>query len=465
MRILIAVLSFFVLNAVGQAEDAFDKLAAHETAPYTIIGSGFITDGSHPWHPGDFKKYDVTVRLSFNPELGETGLEFEWSDEGKTNSEKYYVRRGRLFQIGEEGKEKFPESFGDLSAATVAALHPEIVANALVERRENVEPDHADGYLFGWNDELWSVAVRKKTGQILSLQRRMHHDVYGDGSEQIYYDIHSTDGNVLHSESVTITMAGREIARFKFGAIQNQPVAPIPSGDRSRDRTRLISAGDIKFEEIAPHIFKIDLDSLNTRIVAAEFIDYLVVLEGAYNSRVCDLIAQKVLERFQKPVKYFAFSHLHGQYVGGVRSWVKEGATVIVPPSTVPLIEEVVKTPFDLRPDALSREPQPLQITTAKEGRRIDDETNALEIYNVDSEHTDEYFIFYFPRQKMLMTGDLLFYTPDQPLKGRSKKLCETVQKLGLDVETYICTWPLMGYDTKNMVSRAEMLEACGEKN
>ena len=195
--------------------------------------------------------------------------------------------------------------------------------------------------------------------------------------------------------------------------------------------------------------------------MVAEFFDFVVVLEGAYNSRNCDMIAKKVLKRFQKPVKFFAFSHLHGQYVGGTRSWAAIGATIIVPPTTVKLIEDIVNTPDNLRPDALTLAPKPLQIASVKDRRRIDDEVNALEIYNVESEHTDEYFIFYFPRQKVLMTGDLLFYRPGQPLKGRSKKLCETLQKLGLVVDTYICTWPLTGYDTKNIVTRAEMLEAC----
>ncbi len=464
MKILLAVLALLIFNLAGEAETLFDKLATRDTTPFTIIGSGFVTDDSHPWHPGYFKKYDMTLRLSVNPELGETVIALEWTDEGKANSEQYYVRRGRLFQIGEDDKEKYAEEFADLSAATVAALHPKIVANAILERRENLKPDNEDGYLFAWNDELWSVEADKETGRILSLQRRIRNERYGDGSELVHYDIHSTDSNVLHPKSVTIKMKGREIARFDFGAIQRQEVVVFPSVDRERDRTWLVSAGDIKFDEIAPHIFKIDLDSVNTRAVVAEFIDYLVVLEGAFNSRICDVIAQKVQERFQKPVKYFAFSHIHGQYVGGVRSWVKEGATIIVPPSTVPLIEEIVKAPFNLYPDALFREPKPLQITTAKEGRRIDDETNALEIYNIESLHTDEYFIFYFPRQKVMMNGDLLFYRPGKPLSDRSMKLCEAVQKLGLDVETYICTWPLSGYDTKNIVSRTEMLEACGKK-
>ncbi len=461
MKKLLAVLSLLVFNVISEAETFFDKLATRDTSPYIIIGSGFVTDDSHPWRPGNFKKYDITLRIAVNPELGETVIALNWTFEGKEDSAKYYVRRGRLFMIGEDGKEKYAEEFCDLSAATVAILHPEIVANTILERRENLEPDHAEGFLFAWNDELWSVMADKNTGRILSLQRRTRHERYGDGTEKINYDIHSTDSDVLHPKSVTITKAGREIGHFDFGESQRQEVVVFPSVDRERDLAWVISAGEIKFDEIAPHIFKIDLDSLNNRVLVAEFIDYLVVLEGAYNSRVCDVIAQKVQERFHKPVKYFAFSHIHGLYLGGVRSWVHEGATVIVPPSTVPLIEAIVKNPFDLSPDALSREPKPLQITTAKEGRRIDDEINALEIYNIESLHTDEYFIFYFPRQKLMMNGDLLFYRPGKALSDRSMKLCEAVQKLGLDVETYICTWPLKGYDTKNIVSKAEMLEAC----
>lgn len=86
---------------------------------------------------------------------------------------------------------------------------------------------------------------------------------------------------------------------------------------------------------------------------------------------------------------------------------------------------------------------------------------NALEIHNVESGHTDEYFIFWFPRQKVLLSGDLLFYRPGKPLTGRSKQLCATIARLGLDVETCIATWPLDGYGTRNVVTGAELREAC----
>lgn len=134
---------------------------------------------------------------------------------------------------------------------------------------------------------------------------------------------------------------------------------------------------------------------------------------------------------------------------------------MLVPPTTAPLIESMVQQGRRLRPDSLAAEPHPLRMETVPQLRRLEDEMNTAEIHNVESGHTDEYFIVYFPRQKVLLTGDLLFYYPGKPLSGRSLKLCETVRTLGLDVETYVPTWPLDGYGTKNVVTRDEMQAAC----
>ena len=86
-----------------------------------------------------------------------------------------------------------------------------------------------------------------------------------------------------------------------------------------------------------------------------------------------------------------------------------------------------------------------------------------MTIYNVESDHTDEYLVFHFPRQKLLLTGDLLFFRgSEQPLRGRSKKLCTTLANLALDVETMLVTWPLEGYGgVRNLVGFDEFRAGC----
>jgi glyoxylase-like metal-dependent hydrolase (beta-lactamase superfamily II) len=272
------------------------------------------------------------------------------------------------------------------------------------------------------------------------------------------------DGGGLSPGRVVVTSRGREVLHLDFAPIE-RGIAPtsFPEGNRQRDRSMAVASSDVALQEAAPHVFTIDLAQANTRVTVAEFADHLMVIEGAYSSRLCDRIADVLRARFHKPVRYFAFSHLHGQYVGGVRTWVEEGATVLVPPSTAPLIDEIVKTSTTLRPDAFSKSPKPLHVETIADRRRLEDGTNAVDLINVESGHTDEYLLFYFPKQKVLLTGDLLFYVPGKPLSGRSKMLCHTVAKLGLDVDTFIATWPLTGYSTKNIVTAEEMKAACAE--
>jgi glyoxylase-like metal-dependent hydrolase (beta-lactamase superfamily II) len=330
------------------------------------------------------------------------------------------------------------------------------------ERPENVRATSRAARLFAWNEELWNVTFAGSSGRITSLERRFHHALFGDGALTVRFESWPDEGR-LNPGRVVVTSNGREVTRLDFQPLARGAKVDVPAGRDNRDRARFIGMDEIVLREVVPHLYAIELASINTRVMVAEFADHAVVLEGAYNSRNCDKIARRVREKIGKPVRYFAFSHLHAQYVGGVRSWIHEGATILVPPTTAPMIEEIAAAKNELRPDALSRDRKALRLETIAERRRLEDVTNALEIYNVESGHTDEYFLFYFPRQKILMTGDLLFYRPGKPLSGRSKKLCETMAKLGLDIETFYATWPLDGYGTKNVVSADEMRKACAQ--
>jgi len=455
-------------------------LADPSCTPYRLTGQGFVTNASHPRHPGDVLRVEAELAITLDAPRGEAVIELASGDSTARKVERWFVRRGRIFQVDEKGVEIPAGPARDLSAATVAALHPALVASAMRERPENVHPTGGRRRLFAWNDELWTVDL-DGAGRIARLERETSSDLLGDGTEELRYEAwqsaaseddetasfaQATGTALLRPGRVVVTARGRELARFTFSdSVGVTDSVRVPAGEPRRDRGHVIAYDEIEFREIAPRLFAADLVSLNTRVVVAEFADHVAVLEGAYNSRICDPIVGRVAEQFGKPVRWFAFSHLHGQYIGGTRSWVYAGATVLVPPTTAPLVEEIVRARHERSPDLLAISPRPLRLETVKTRRRLEDSTNVLEIHNVESGHTDEYFLFWFPRQKVLMTGDLLFYRPGKPLAGRSKLLCETVKKLGLEPETLVATWPLAGYDTRNVVTWAEFKAACVQPN
>jgi glyoxylase-like metal-dependent hydrolase (beta-lactamase superfamily II) len=501
----------FARGVSAQEDDRalFDALADPEVGPYEISGAGFVTVSSHPMHPGDFSRAEIAVRLMMDPELGEAIIDVVSGEGDEKETDRYFVRRGRIFQIeaaaagASDGaaadtagvtqapREIPANNLGDLFPATVAALHPAIVASAMLERRDNVRTSSDPGaHLFAWNDVLWRVTRDEASGLVQRLVRRTYDERLGDGEEEVRYEGWVADGERLLPGSVVVSARGRELARIEFGPIEHRtpqlvtladsagpvlsspvdgwPAFAVVDDEADRD-ARVIAERELALREIAPHIFTIDVASMNTRVTVVEFADHLAIVEGVYSSRNCDRIARFVREHFAKPVRWFWFSHLHGQYIGGVRSWIHEGATVLAPPTTAPLIEEMAAAPHTMLPDALelAREDSDddVRVETIAKSRRLADAMNAVEIYNnLESEHTDEYLLTYFPGPKILLTGDLLFYRPGKPLSGRTKKLCEVVAKLGLDVDTYVCTWPLDGFGTKNIVSAADMERALGQK-
>jgi len=419
-------------------------------AALVLVGKGFLTDGSHPKHPGDFQKYEAKLRIELDAEVGIASIAIETGEGESKDIDRYFVRHGQTFQLSDEGKEIPARSLADLSVAAVAALHPALVESALLERPEAVQEQRDGRIAFSWNDVLWLVTREKRDGAVSRLTHRNFSGALGDGVEEIVFD--------RAPARVRVSLRGHETARFDFGPPEPVRAVELPKSDEER----VIPASEIAFTELAPHVFAIDLASINSRVTVAEFADYLVVFEGAYNARNGDLLARAIRERFPgKPVRYFAFSHLHGQYIGSTRSYIALGATVLVPPTTVPLIEEIARAPHTLHPDALSKAPRSPRVEAVETSRRLEDATNALVLYNVPSEHTDESLVVWLPGPRILLTGDLLFYRPGKPLTGRSKRVCQTVAELGLDVDRYVATWPLDRYGTKNVVSGEEMKAAC----
>ena len=135
--------------------------AAGDAAPYRVTGTGFVTDRGHPMNPADFHTYDFTARVTFDPVPGEAviAIEFGPTDSlsaSQRNRYRYHVRRGRIFQVNDQGAEILPAPVGDVPPAVVAALHPALVLDALRERPECVR-QVAGGRVFAWNDELWTV--------------------------------------------------------------------------------------------------------------------------------------------------------------------------------------------------------------------------------------------------------------------------------------------------------------------
>jgi len=181
------------------------------------------------------------------------------------------------------------------------------------------------------------------------------------------------------------------------------------------------------------------LGSYNSLFVV--FKDHVLVVEAGANSRYsASFIAEIKKIASDKPIRYLVSTHFHWDHLGGVRSYVAEGATIVTTPSAKSVIERAVKAQHAMRPDALSRNPKAAVIETIDAKRVFDDGVHTVELYRFASPHVAEMIVAYLPKEKILIEADMLDI-PDagSPAAGDDTvDLANQIEKLGLEVETLI---------------------------
>jgi glyoxylase-like metal-dependent hydrolase (beta-lactamase superfamily II) len=180
--------------------------------------------------------------------------------------------------------------------------------------------------------------------------------------------------------------------------------------------------------------------------IAAVFDEYVLVVEAGHSSGYADASIGKIKEIAPgKPIRYLVSTHFHFDHLGGVRSYIAEGATIVTTPSTKRVIEDIVlKSVRTRRPDRLSRNPQPAKIEPAANKRVFEDGNHRVEVYDIGpNPHCAEIIIVYFPKEKILYVADLL-NTEGGRIVGTGGEdtvdFAAKIKKLGLDVEKIVST-------------------------
>ncbi len=220
---------------------------------------------------------------------------------------------------------------------------------------------------------------------------------------------------------------------------------------------------DVQLVKRAPGIWTADLDDIESRSMIVEFSDHVAIIEMAVGSANGERLVDAAKRQFPgKPVRYALFSHHHPHYLGGLRAAIAEGATVVTTPGNEAYVKEIASYPFTIQPDRLAGQPpRPVKVRTFTDRIELADATNQLIAINYGerSNHTQEFVIFYFPRQKLIFEAEQGWITVDGVLKAtrRAATLTAWIAEQKLNVEQLIQSWPMRGEPAE--VSLAKLKE------
>src|SRR5688572_309833 len=276
-------------------------------------------------------------------------------------------------------------------------------------------------------------------GQVEKVQTWVDQSIVGDMLIETTYSGYRNFGGVTFPSRIVQTQDGYPSLDLTISSVTANPMfdAAVPDNVRNAPPP---TAPMVAVEKLAEGVFYLTGGSHHS--LAVEMRDHIVVVDVPQTEARALAVLAKAKETIpNKPVRYVVTSHHHWDHLGGIRTAIDEGSTIVTHQSNKSFLERVAKTPHTLNPDRLAASRKPVRTMTIGDRGQLTDGTRTIELHRLQNyEHTGDMLIVYLPKEKILAEPDA--YTPpapnaslNSPAVAYAKALHANIQRLKLDVQ------------------------------
>jgi glyoxylase-like metal-dependent hydrolase (beta-lactamase superfamily II) len=197
-------------------------------------------------------------------------------------------------------------------------------------------------------------------------------------------------------------------------------------------------AAEPRLVDLAPGVSLTQGSSHNSLIV--EMDRYLLVFDAPIGESMSEWVIQAAKKRYNKPIAYLMLTHHHWDHANGARTYVAEGASVIVGKGNREYFTRMFGNPQTVMNDRLQRNPRPANLIEVQDKYLLSDGRREVGIYHIDSVHSTGTLIGYVRDARLGFVTDI--WSPGRdPLPPKPTRalieLVQGVKRHGLDPERF----------------------------
>ena len=291
---------------------------------------------------------------------------------------------------------------------------------------------------FDAGDARYIILFDRTSKLPLAVRTKDDDHIYGDQNYDVLLGDWKAVGAAKVAHSLSFQLGGREVQRLSYTEVTANPTIAVATFEVPENlrRSALASAnadvpyqwvlrrmflgrfldsdavyyppgGGFKLVELAPNVQHVVGGSANNLIVAMK--DGIVVFDAPVNEGQSRWVIDAAKAKYPgKRITHLVLTHHHMDHTGGMRTYVAEGATVIVPAPNKAYFEQVAKAPHTLAPDALQKQARAVTILEVNETMTLKDDTVQINLHNIPNPHSDGMLIGHVVRENVLWVTDLI---------------------------------------------------------
>jgi glyoxylase-like metal-dependent hydrolase (beta-lactamase superfamily II) len=288
-----------------------------------------------------------------------------------------------------------------------------------------------------------AVFVDRATNLVSKYELLFVDPFTGDEASEIHYGAYSKVGPYQVPGTFTNLQAGDAVSKFTMKAEINPALTDDAfkvAADGYAQAAPVPLVQEQRVETLAPGVHVMhNIAGQNQNTLIVEFADHIVAVEAPGSSDGSDAVIKRVKELTpNKPIRHVVMTHHHGDHIGGLRSYIAEGASVISTPGNRGVVERTAAAPQN---DRLRKNPRPVQFVQIEKRKHVlTDATRTLELIDIGpNPHAREMVIAWLPTERILFQGDLFFIpandAPIGPPQPTTVDFVKKLRKLKLPVE------------------------------
>jgi len=193
---------------------------------------------------------------------------------------------------------------------------------------------------------------------------------------------------------------------------------------------------DFHVSKVAPSIYFVENASPDYNSMFVVFTDYVLVVEAPSS----DSDSKKVMAAIHeiapgKPIRYIVPTHFHEDHIGGLRAYLREGATVVTTPGNLRFMEMFMK-----RLKATQPQINLPAVEVIADKRRFSDGVVTVDLLNVANPHVDEMVVPFIPSDGIVYVADGFTrdWGPWRRPTSEERTLVRQFKQLGIDIRTVL---------------------------
>ena len=291
-----------------------------------------------------------------------------------------------------------------------------------------------------------SVYIDAKTNLISKYEMIYPDTVTGDDASELNFSDYRKVGPLMVPSTFVWRQAGEVTAKWTYD-VAFDPQLPETAFDEKTDGFRVLAAAPpraVAVEKLGDGVYLVtNLGGGGYNVMAVEFSDHIVAIEAPLSSQVSDQAIAQIKKTIpNKPIKYVAVTHHHGDHAGGLRAFVADGAAVVTTSQNAGFVKALVESKG--LQDSLKTGSQSLQLELVDGKKRVfSDSSQTLELYDIGpNPHAREMLVAYLPKQGILFQGDMFFSPFEGQVLGFAQEATQhfaaKVRELGFTVNKLV---------------------------